>query len=553
MTHLRRLAFIMAVLCAGATALAADGSATIAGGESQAWLVATEPGGGYRLAARTAVANTWEDRGTFDGQPVAASALAGGGIVVFFANGDNVSHFSRPSEGSGEANRSADSQRGVKCPAELWPANSRLLSACPGEKLSPGILTLLLRPAKAALTATTSRAAISSASSPAEPRITIITSAPASRTALGAQDRQLVILAYAGNWSNLLDVPADGEKLVQARMAVFDRTVYVLVQDPLWHLLACTDGRWSQVPLPEGVGNWRMLALEAFNGQVIVAGFQNQDKKMLISRRPVASGQWQSPQDVAIPAAWGEPAAVGRIGDRLAVAASAKTGWQSGSITVLDGQFRPGPDVFEVGIDRASAEKAIETYYWVALGLIIVLMFMPGQIRTAPFSLPPGVRPGNLLRRGFAFVIDAFPIMAIVVAVIGPVPMDLVKFTWDDVPPVFAYYSIGFSALFLAYSITMEFLRGATVGKMLMGLRVVGDGARRATLREVALRNILKVPEFFGPSPFLLPLFLLFPILTRYRQRIGDKLAWTAVVDAASLLPLMRPPPTDAARPMDRD
>ena len=67
---------------------------------------------------------------------------------------------------------------------------------------------------------------------------------------------------------------------------------------------------------------------------------------------------------------------------------------------------------------------------------------------------------------------------------------------------------------------------------MVTGLRVVGDRGRRPTFREVALRNVSKIPEMITPLPLLL-----FPLLTRYRQRLGDKIAWTAVIDLARSAP----------------
>ncbi len=78
---------------------------------------------------------------------------------------------------------------------------------------------------------------------------------------------------------------------------------------------------------------------------------------------------------------------------------------------------------------------------------------------------------------------------------------------------------------FPVYCIALEKLYGATLGKLALRLRVVGQGGRKASLRELALRNISKILEL-AVFPFLL-----LPVFTRYRQRLGDKVAWTTVID----------------------
>ena len=94
---------------------------------------------------------------------------------------------------------------------------------------------------------------------------------------------------------------------------------------------------------------------------------------------------------------------------------------------------------------------------------------------------------------------------------------------------------MAFLGAYPVYCLLMESRYGATLGKMAMRLRVVGDGGRRPLLREIALRNISKIPELMA---MLLVIPILFPVLTRYRQRLGDKIAWTTVIDAESSVPL---------------
>jgi uncharacterized RDD family membrane protein YckC len=172
-------------------------------------------------------------------------------------------------------------------------------------------------------------------------------------------------------------------------------------------------------------------------------------------------------------------------------------------------------------------------------------------MRTAPFSLPPGLGPiatfdapgpafSYLFRRFLAILIDLFPFSMAA----------LIWHAWSGLPvsddfkamlnsPEIIVLGTALNISYLLYCILMEGIAGATMGKMAMHLRVVGDKGRKATWREIALRNVTKVPETI---PTILLLTLLFPILTRLHQRLGDRIAWTAVIDSrAKALPI--PPP----------
>jgi uncharacterized RDD family membrane protein YckC len=77
------------------------------------------------------------------------------------------------------------------------------------------------------------------------------------------------------------------------------------------------------------------------------------------------------------------------------------------------------------------------------------------------------------------------------------------------------------------YSMLMEWRFGATVGKMVLKMRVVGSGGHRATPASILVRNVTKCLELMWP---MIILWMVWPHFTRYRQRIGDMLAGTAVV-----------------------
>ena len=109
------------------------------------------------------------------------------------------------------------------------------------------------------------------------------------------------------------------------------------------------------------------------------------------------------------------------------------------------------------------------------------------------------------------------------------------------------YFRIAAMTTYIVYCILMEKLLGATVGKLVLGLRVVGEDATEPDWRSIALRNVTKAFEI---TWLFLPLLLLFPLYTRYRQRMGDMAARTAVVQKDRLrLPSAGPPQSNDNRP----
>ena len=81
-------------------------------------------------------------------------------------------------------------------------------------------------------------------------------------------------------------------------------------------------------------------------------------------------------------------------------------------------------------------------------------------------------------------------------------------------------------AVYFLYFIVLEAARGATIGKMLLGLKVVRADGHAIAWRESIIRNLLRLVD-----GFLLYLVGLILILTSSkRQRLGDHIADTMVV-----------------------
>jgi uncharacterized RDD family membrane protein YckC len=84
---------------------------------------------------------------------------------------------------------------------------------------------------------------------------------------------------------------------------------------------------------------------------------------------------------------------------------------------------------------------------------------------------------------------------------------------------------------FVTYAIIFEAWLGATPGKRILRLKVVDERGARCKFWRIVVRNVMRCVEFF---PFLdLAPTLVLIVLTRNRQRLGDLIGATLVVEPA--------------------
>jgi len=123
-----------------------------------------------------------------------------------------------------------------------------------------------------------------------------------------------------------------------------------------------------------------------------------------------------------------------------------------------------------------------------------------------------------------AKIIDAVLVAAIVSIAVGMPTM----FMWRNLPSPFRYFIVPLALLvcvlgFVGYTIDQEYRRGATVGKRLMGVRVVRESGARISLGQAFLRQLPFFAQFF----FLDALFALF---TKHHQRAFELITKTRAV-----------------------
>ncbi|GBE57535.1 RDD family protein [bacterium BMS3Abin01] len=157
-----------------------------------------------------------------------------------------------------------------------------------------------------------------------------------------------------------------------------------------------------------------------------------------------------------------------------------------------------------------------------------------------------GLQPRGVGIRFLALLIDSLifaAALAVITAVQGPqdgschassfIGMNYTLNGKESFYGLCGYPALAFFAVFLAYFILMEWLWGATLGKLTVGVRVRTGTGGSIGLKESLIRNLLRIVD---AVPYCLP-YLLGAILvwsSRRRQRLGDMAAGTVVVSSSS-------------------
>jgi uncharacterized RDD family membrane protein YckC len=241
---------------------------------------------------------------------------------------------------------------------------------------------------------------------------------------------------------------------------------------------------------------------------------------------------------------WGPPVAL-EGGDALksasqrAIALAAerlRMVWQQGDPPALYArQFDlKGKPVGEAAVVGSPADRygQIEFYLEILMmgALVAAVIGTFYRRRQPPTALPPDRLPlAPLSARFGAGIIDGLPIVASIVA--AAMLLDgRATFTTANLDPRVNWILSGGFFVYLIYTTVMEVVFGRTVGKMILGLRVVSVDGQPADWSALLMRNILRVIDFLLAW---FPLALIF--YTPLRQRIGDMAAATVVVTQAAI------------------
>jgi uncharacterized RDD family membrane protein YckC len=156
----------------------------------------------------------------------------------------------------------------------------------------------------------------------------------------------------------------------------------------------------------------------------------------------------------------------------------------------------------------------------------------PPSDRTAKDDrIVAGLRVAGLGDRLIAMILDSMLVMALF-AVVGMWISSLMGgrvkggFSTQGMP---AFIIIGSTMLLgFVYFWFLESLAGGTLGKRMMGLKVRSTTGARCTLTQSLIRNLLRIVD--GQFLYLVGFFI--ALFSKLRQRLGDHLAKTVVLEA---------------------
>lgn len=154
---------------------------------------------------------------------------------------------------------------------------------------------------------------------------------------------------------------------------------------------------------------------------------------------------------------------------------------------------------------------------------------LPNEGTTSETTYEDGLRYAGLVRRTAAIIVDAIVLTAAFWAgglVIGALTGGLVSggFELTGIPAfvaMLASLSIGFG-----YFILLEERYGRTLGKRLLGLRVLNEDGTPITMGTSIVRNVLRVAD----GLFFYAVGAVVMLVSGKKQRLGDHVADTVVV-----------------------
>ncbi|MEX2670473.1 MAG: RDD family protein [Phycisphaeraceae bacterium] len=162
-----------------------------------------------------------------------------------------------------------------------------------------------------------------------------------------------------------------------------------------------------------------------------------------------------------------------------------------------------------------------------AVALLMLLATMGNAEANVP-RLPASLRPAGTPRIWAAFI-DFAPALGVSMLIFGVSdPLEVLRAwpslsgDWDQMPP--AITAICLHAL---HTLLAELFTGRSLGKWIMGCRVVNLTGEPPHAGQIVGRNFFKILEMAVPWLLLLPIL---PSLLPYQQRLGDLIGRTLVV-----------------------
>jgi uncharacterized RDD family membrane protein YckC len=379
--------------------------------------------------------------------------------------------------------------------------------------------------------------------------VTVPSTSPASKESVAKPmvDELVLYELRNGVWEKLTALPAGVNKESEISVLRGKKTLEVIswMDSPSKEVYRWTyDGKqWSdriRYVLPSSAMDVQMIWNGSGIGLVVLEGTtETANGDVLKIYQPVKEkvGYLGTLMVQGEPVKISGPYAVGARGDSTIVGVWASDSGSTVNLAEWSGGGEPVGKVETVhggGLDKS--EEKPSWWYTVLPGMLLVLaVFFRGFTLPGELTLPAEMEEAQYWRRGVAFLIDLIPFV-ILAGFIWPDYFREIGQRWHDgmsmeelvnsnssMMLTLTYFTYG---MFATYCILMESIYGYTLGKRILGLEVrqVKNTANKPTWQQSILRNVLKVLEV----EYLLIVFVIF--FTKYRQRIGDMLAGTVVL-----------------------
>jgi uncharacterized RDD family membrane protein YckC len=167
-----------------------------------------------------------------------------------------------------------------------------------------------------------------------------------------------------------------------------------------------------------------------------------------------------------------------------------------------------------------------------ALVVAVLIMFIYWRRDAAAdhrLTLPPELALADPVSRALAGLIDAAPCVALTLWLFSITqPLDLLNgwvYQGGDWPEW--YPRLFLAGLLVVYTTAAELFTARTLGKAVFGLRVTDLAGKPPDAWQVLGRNLVRGLEL------LMPLLLVLPLISTWRQRLGDLIARTVVTGPA--------------------
>lgn len=338
-------------------------------------------------------------------------------------------------------------------------------------------------------------------------------------------ESRLVLFSFTGNdWKAQAELPDAANGSPGVSLASIDDTPYVAdvipggvrvrhLDNGHWR----TDGTWTDLPALAGIkllnnSSVPLLWVEPISG----------DDRVYTLNKSAPAVAHLSPIPNSSPA------------DRTVVTATGKFRMLAivkGDVVEQDyvlPQLKPDGARFTLGLPQTSVYVLIERVQWFVVAVALIAAFVGSMRQRSMIQEVPerlaGLTLAPMGRRFAAGAIDALP--ALLAFAYGYVHFALASNITEANRPVILlliYWSAGI--IYVVYMTGYETMAGRSLGKMLLGLRVVGLDGAPATPGALVTRNVLRIIDI---GLWLFPLFIItiFPL----RQRAGDVAAGTLVI-----------------------